>query len=93
MKLKSNVITFIGNGSHTTLRMIQNTDIIKFYNVYSNRRHGLRSCLTHYPTSQKVAGSIPDEVTEFFQFIYSFQPQYGPRVDIASKRNEYQEHS
>jgi hypothetical protein len=26
-----------------------------------------------------------------FQLIYSFQPHYGPGVDPASKRNEYQD--
>jgi hypothetical protein len=29
----------------------------------------------------------------FFQFTYSFQPHYGPGVDSASNRNEYQEDS
>jgi hypothetical protein len=29
----------------------------------------------------------------FFQFTYSFQPHYGPGVDSASNRNEYQESS
>jgi hypothetical protein len=28
----------------------------------------------------------------FFQFTLSFQPHYGPRVDSASNRNEYQEY-
>jgi hypothetical protein len=30
---------------------------------------------------------------EFFQFTQSFQPHYGPGVDSASNRNEYQESS
>jgi hypothetical protein len=29
----------------------------------------------------------------FFQLTYSFQPHYGPVVDSASNRNEYQEFS
>jgi hypothetical protein len=37
-----------------------------------------------------VAGSIPNEVNEFFQFTYSFQLHYDPGVDSASNRNEYQ---
>jgi hypothetical protein len=37
----------------------------------------------HYATTRQVAGSIPDEV----------QPHYGPGVDSASDRNEYQESS
>jgi hypothetical protein len=28
-----------------------------------------------------------------FQFTYSFQPHYGPGVDLASSRSEYQESS
>jgi hypothetical protein len=45
-----------------------------------------RSWLRHCATNRKVVGSIPDDVT-------SFQPQYGPSVDSASKNNEYQEYS
>jgi hypothetical protein len=30
---------------------------------------------------------------DYFQFTYSFQPHYGPGVDSASIRNEYQEYS
>jgi hypothetical protein len=47
----------------------------------------------HYATSRKVAGSSPDEIIGFFQFAESFQPHYGPGVDAASNRNEYQESS
>jgi hypothetical protein len=35
-------------------------------------------------------GSSSEEVIEFFQFSKSFQPHYGPGVDSASNRNEYQ---
>jgi hypothetical protein len=49
-----------------------------------------RSWLRHYVTNRKVAGSSPDEV-DFFQSTQSFQPHYGPGVDSASNRNEYQE--
>jgi hypothetical protein len=41
----------------------------------------------------KVVSSIPDEVNGFFQFTQSFQPRYGPGVNSASNRNEYQEFS
>jgi hypothetical protein len=34
---------------------------------------------------------VPDEVDFFFQFTSSFQPHYGPGVDLASNRYEYQE--
>jgi hypothetical protein len=46
-----------------------------------------RSWLGHYVTSRKVAGSSPEEV-DFFNL-----PHYGPGVDSASNRNEYQESS
>ena len=39
----------------------------------------LRCCATN----RKVAGSIPDGVTEIFHW------HYGPGVDSASNRNEY----
>jgi hypothetical protein len=35
-------------------------------------------------------GSSPDMSNDFFQFTYSFQSHYGPRVDSASNKNEYQ---
>jgi len=44
----------------------------------------LRCCATN----QKVAGSL----VEFFIDIKSFRSLYGPGVDSASNRNEYQEH-
>jgi hypothetical protein len=37
-------------------------------------------------------GLNPDKVDFFFQ-LTSFQPHYGPGVDSASYRNEYQEFS
>jgi len=48
----------------------------------------LRCCAT----IRKVAGSIPDCVSEFFFDIKSFRSYYGPGVDSASNRNEYQEY-
>jgi len=43
-------------------------------------------------TIRKVAGSIPGGVSGFFIDIESFWSHYGPRVDSASNRNEYQEY-
>jgi hypothetical protein len=37
--------------------------------------------------------SIPNEVIGFFKLTLPFQPHYGPGVDSASNRNEYQESS
>jgi hypothetical protein len=43
-----------------------------------------RSLLRNYATNRRVAGSSSDKV-DFFQFPWSFQPHYSPRVDSASK--------
>jgi len=43
-------------------------------------------------TNLKVAGSIPTGVSGFFIDIKSFRSHYGPGVDSASNKNEYQEH-
>jgi hypothetical protein len=48
----------------------------------------LRCCATN----RKVASSIPAGVSGFFIDIKSFRSHYGPGVDSASNRNEYQEH-
>jgi len=48
----------------------------------------LRCCATN----RKVAGSIPAGVSGVFIDIKSFRSHYGPGVDSASNRNEYQEH-
>ena len=48
----------------------------------------LRCCATN----RKVAGSIPAGDSGFFIDIKSFRSHYGPRVDSASNRNEYQEY-
>ena len=41
-------------------------------------------------TNRKVAGSIPDGVSGSFIDIKYFRSHYGPGVDSASNRNEYQ---
>ena len=45
-----------------------------------------------YATNRKVAGSIQANVNGFFIDIKSFRSHYGPGVDSASNRNEYQEY-
>jgi hypothetical protein len=48
--------------------------------------------LRRYSKNWEVAGSNPDEITGFFsQYTQSFRPHYGPGVDSASNRNEYQQ--
>ena len=48
----------------------------------------LRCCATN----RKVAGSIPASVIGFFIDIKFLRSHYGPGVDSASNRNEYQEY-
>ena len=48
----------------------------------------LKCCVTN----RKVAGSITAGVIGFFIDIKSFRLHYGPGVDSASNRNEYQEY-
>ena len=48
----------------------------------------LRCCATNL----KVAGSIPAGVVGFLIDVKSFRSHYGPGVDSASNRNEYQEY-
>ena len=48
----------------------------------------LRCCATN----RKVAGSIPSGVNGFSIDIKSFRSHYGPGVDSASNRNEYQDY-
>jgi hypothetical protein len=47
----------------------------------------LRCCATNW----KVTG-LPVSVIGFFFFLKSFWSHYGPGVDSASNRNEYQEY-
>jgi len=48
----------------------------------------LRCCATN----RKFTGSIPAGVIGFFFDIKSFRSHYGPEVDSASNKNEYQEY-
>jgi len=61
-----------------------------FY-LYKQCKYFVLCWLRHCATSQKVAGSIPDRVITIFHW-QSFRPHYGPGVDPASNRNEYQEY-
>ena len=47
--------------------------------------------LRYCATNRKVAGSIPTGVIGIFQW-QSLRSHYGPGVDSASNRNEYQEY-
>jgi len=59
-----------------------------FQHIYTAVAQWLRCCATN----RKVAGSIPAGVNGFFIDKKSFRSHYGPGVDSASNRNEYQEY-
>ena len=60
--------------------------------MFSYRGIAVAQWLRCCATNQKVAGSIPAGVSGFLIDIKSFRSHYGPGVDSASKRNEYQEY-
>ena len=62
--------------------------IIKNYVYILAVAQWLRCCATN----RKVPGSIPVGVSGVFIDIKSFRSHYGPGVDSASNRNEYQEY-
>ena len=59
--------------------------------MFSPRDTRWRSWFRHCPTSQKVAGSIPDGVIGIFH-LHNRSGRTIPGVDSASDRNEYQEY-
>ena len=63
-------------------------NIIFFLFILHRVARWLRCCATN----RKVAGLIPAGVSGFFIDIKSFRSHYGPGVDSASNRNEYQEY-
>ena len=67
-----------------TIQLLQ----FKPANVGTAEAQWLRCCATN----RKVAGSIPASVNGVFIEIKSFRSHYGPGVDSASNRNEYQDY-
>ena len=68
-------------------------NIVIFYTVYPlYRQTAVAQWLRRCATNRKVAGSIPAGVSGFFIDIKSFRSHYGPGVNSASNRNEYQEY-
>jgi len=59
---------------------------------YHDKGNGVAQWLRCCATNRKVTGSIPVGVSGFFIDIKSFRSHYGPGVDSASNRNEYQEY-
>ena len=65
-------------------------------NIYQYQTSGVGTAVAQWlrccATNRKVAGSIPASASGFFTDIKSFRSHYGPGVDSASNRNEYQEY-
>jgi len=64
----------------------------KYYEIVTTMGAAVAQWLRCCATNRKVAGSIPDCVNGFFIDIKFFRSHYGPGVDSAPNRNEYQEH-
>ena len=58
--------------------------------VESTRQHAVAQWLRCCATIRKVNGSIPAGVSWSFIDIKSFRSHYGPGINSASNRNEYQ---
>ena len=69
------------------MRNISNLDTIVGW-----RETAVAQWLRYCATNLKVAGSIPACVSGFFIDTKSFRLHYGPGIDSASNRNEYQEY-
>jgi len=67
--------------------------MIRILNIlYYHGGTAVAQWLRYCATNRKVAVSIPAGVSRFFIDIKSFRSHYGPGVDTASNRNEYQEY-
>jgi len=74
------------------VRLLEPQDLYQKLFVTHQQGTAVAQWLRCCATNRKVAGPIPDAVIGFFIDIKSFRSHYGPRVDSASNRNEYQEH-
>jgi hypothetical protein len=77
------------------LHVVTYTKYLYYYNLMgppSYRGTAVAQWLRCCATNRKVSGSIPAGVSGFFIDLKSFRSHYGPGVDSASNRNEYQEY-
>ena len=101
-KLPNSVVKSISRARHRQSRcvkwndqVIDQSEVSRWYftcNVHNRWGIAVAQWLRCCATNRKVAGSIPASVIGFFIDIKSFRSHYGPGVDSASNRNEYQEH-
>ena len=88
------------SATHTTHCIIAQTRVLETYNYYYyyyyyfivTYKSAVAQWLRCYVTNRKVAGSIPASVSGFSTDIKFFRSHYGPGVDSASNRHEYQEY-
>ena len=66
--------------------------LFNFCNIHSKMGTAVAQWVRCCATNGKVAGSIPAGVSGFPIYIKFFRSHYGPGVDSASNRNEYQEY-
>jgi hypothetical protein len=66
--------------------------ILIIYIIIYNKWTAVEQWLRYFATNQKVAGSIPGGVMEFFIDINPSDRTMIPGIDSASNRNEYQEY-
>jgi len=78
--------------SHIDKVLITVTSVVIFVSYSLQWGTAIAQWLRCCATNRKVAGSIPAGVSGFFIDIKSFRSHYGPGVDSASNRNEYQEY-
>jgi len=96
MSITKSVCEFVALGSQHAVRVrhiiicgLLGSTII-FHTISQRTGTTVAQWLRCCATNRKVAGSIPAGVSGFFMDIKSFRSHYGPGVDSASKRNEYQ---
>jgi len=78
---------------HVLLKLShRESQFVSFLGFYTALISAVAQWLMCCATNRKVAGSIPAGVSGFFIDIKSFRSHYGPGVDSASNRNEYQEY-
>ena len=74
------------------LRRVWTADALRYSPLLEPVAHRVSTVVKVLCYKWKVAVSIPAGVSGFFIDIKSFRSHYGPGVDSASNRNEYQEY-
>ena len=67
-------------------------NVVRLSTLGTGGRYPQEIFLVLMSVNRKVAGSIPAGISGIFIDIKFFRSHYGPGVDSASNRNEYQEY-